>query len=141
MEDKSIAVALDYRLDKIEHAKLRREEKIIKAISKNECFLILENLQVVGFVIYDYRFFDQGWIELVVIDEVHRGKGIGAKVFDLICEQCTSDKVFTSTNHSNNRMQRALEKAEFSYAGEIKGLDEDDPELFYFKKTNTPKKH
>jgi RimJ/RimL family protein N-acetyltransferase len=132
--EKSIAVDIDYQLDKIEHVELRREEKITKAILNDECFFILENNQIVGFVIFDYRFFDQGWIELIIIKEEYRGKGIGAKAFDLICAKCKSDKVFTSTNHSNNRMQRALEKAEFSFAGEIKGLDEGDPELFYFKK-------
>jgi hypothetical protein len=31
-------------------------------------------------------------------------------------------------------MQRALKKADFTFAGELKGLDEGDPELFYFKK-------
>jgi RimJ/RimL family protein N-acetyltransferase len=134
IQEKSIAVDFDYQLDKIEHIELRREEKITKAISNDECFLILENSQVVGFVIFDYRFFDQGWIELIVIKEDYRGKGIGTKAIDLICKKCKSDKVFTSTNHSNNRMQKALEKAEFSFAGELTGLDEGDPELFYYKR-------
>ncbi|SEJ82775.1 Acetyltransferase (GNAT) domain-containing protein [Cyclobacterium xiamenense] len=133
-KDKAIAVGFDYRLDKEEHIKLNRQEKITKAISNDECFLILADDREVGFVIFDYRFFDQGWIELIVIDEKYRGKGIGGKTFNLICEQCKSDKVFTSTNSSNTQMQRALEKAEFSFAGELKGLDEGDPELFYYKK-------
>jgi F0F1-type ATP synthase alpha subunit len=67
--DKSIVVDFDYRLDKNEHIKLNREEKITKAISNNECFLFLSDNQVVGFLIFDYRFFDQGWIELIVIDK------------------------------------------------------------------------
>jgi len=25
--------------------------------------------QEVGFLIFDYRFFDQGWLELIIIDE------------------------------------------------------------------------
>jgi RimJ/RimL family protein N-acetyltransferase len=71
---------------------------------------------------------------LIIIDKEYRGKGIGVKAFDLICEQCKSDKVFTSTNRSNTPMQRALAKANFTFAGEINGLDEGDPELFYFRK-------
>lgn len=122
-KDKAIAVSFDYRLDKEEHIKLNRQEKITKAISNDECFLIL-----------DYRFFDQGWIELIVVDEEYRGKGIGGKTFNLICERCKSDKVFTSTNRSNTQMQRALENAYFSFSGELKGLDEGGPELFYYKK-------
>jgi ribosomal protein S18 acetylase RimI-like enzyme len=136
IEDKSIAIYFDFQLDQIEHVELRREEKITEAISNEECFLILEDDQAVGFVIFDYRFFDQGWIELIVIDEKCRGKGIGRKVFDILCVQCKSDKVFTSTNRSNIQMQRALENADFTFAGELKGLDDGDPELFYYKKCN-----
>jgi len=135
IEDKSIAVDLDYRLDKIEHIELKREAKIIKAITHHECFIILQGNKKVGFVIFDYRFFDQGWIELIIIDEEYRGQGIGGKVFDLICDQCKSDKVFTSTNRSNTRMQRALSKADFTFAGELNGLDDDDPEFFYYRLT------
>jgi RimJ/RimL family protein N-acetyltransferase len=134
LEDKAIVVDYDYRLDKDEHIKLNREEKITKAISNDKCFLILADKQTIGFVIFDYRFFDQGWIELIVIDEEYRGKGIGGKVFDLICEQCKTDKIFTSTNSSNTRMQRALAKSDFSFAGELNGLDDGDPERFYFKR-------
>jgi RimJ/RimL family protein N-acetyltransferase len=132
-KDIAVVVDFDYNLDKDEHIKLNREEKITKAISNDECFLILVENQEVGFVIFDYRFFDQGWIELIIINEKYRGKGIGGKTFDLVCEQCKSDKVFTSTNSSNIQMQRALSKADFAFSGEINGLDDGDPERFYFK--------
>ena len=140
INDKPIVVDFDYKLDKDEHNKLNREEKITKAISNQECFIILADKLEVGFVIFDYRFFDQGWIELIIIDEEYRGKGISGKVFDLICEQCKTNKVFTSTNSSNTRMQSALAKANFSLAGEINGLDDGDPELFYYKRLTKTKK-
>jgi len=132
-EDQSFAVALDYALSKDEHIELNREEKIIKAISKKECFIILVDHSAVGFVIFDYRFFDQGWIELMIIDEKYRGKGIGRPAFDLICKQSNTNKVFTSTNNSNIPMQKALTKSGFTFAGKINGLDDGDPELFYYK--------
>ena len=139
IKDKVIVVDFDYRLDKDEHIKFNREEKITKAIMDDKCFIILADNREVGFVIFDYRFFDQGWIELIIIDEEYRGQGIGGKVFDLICEQCKTNKVFTSTNSSNTRMQRALAKADFSFAGEINGLDDGDPELFYYKRLTKTK--
>lgn len=40
-KDSAIVVDFDYRLNKDEHTKLNREEKITKAISNDECFLIL----------------------------------------------------------------------------------------------------
>jgi len=136
IEDKALVVDFDYNLDAVEHIELKRKEKITKAILGEECFIILVDNRAVGFVIFDYRFFDQGWIELIVIDEAHRGQGIGGKIFDMICKQCETTKVFTSTNSSNTQMQKALNKAGFSFAGEINGLDDGDPELFYYKKTN-----
>lgn len=134
-KDKSIVVDFDYRLDKDEHIKFNREEKITKAIMDDECFMIFADNREVGFVIFDYRFFDQGWIELIIIDEEYRGKGIGRKVFDLICEQCKTDKVFTSTNSSNTQMQKALAKADFCFAGKLNGLDDGDLEFFYYRLT------
>jgi RimJ/RimL family protein N-acetyltransferase len=132
VEDTATVVDFDYRLDKVEHVKLNRKEKITKAIFSGECFLILANNTEVGFVLFDYRFFDQGWIELIIIDEACRGKGIGVQAFDLLCKQCTAAKVFTSTNDSNVPMKKALTKAGFTFAGKLIGLDEGDPELFYF---------
>ncbi len=139
INDKALVVDFDYNLDKVEHVELRREEKITKAISDEECFIILADNRAVGFVIFDYRFFDQGWIELIVIEEKYRGKGIGVQAMDLICHQCKTNKVFTSTNSSNTQMQKALTKVGFSFAGKINGLDDGDPELFYYKKTDNKK--
>ena len=138
-KEKSLVIAFDYALDKDEHIKLKREEKIIKAISDNECFIVLVDNGEVGFIIFDYRFFDQGWIELIIIEEKYRGKGIGGQAINLICRQCKTDKVFTSTNRSNIQMQKALTKVGFTFAGKIDGLDDGDPELFYYKKIKSKK--
>ena len=140
-KDKSLAVAFDYALDKEQHIELKRKEKITKAISDKECFIVLSGSKAVGFVLFDYRFFGQGWIELIIIDEKHRGKGIGGQVFHLICQLCKTDKVFTSTNSSNLPMQKALTKVGFTFAGKLDGLDEGDPELFYYKKIENHEKY
>ncbi len=139
IKDKALVVDFDYNLDKVEHIELKREEKITRAILGEECFIILANNRVVGFVIFDYRFFDQGWIELIILGEKYRGKGIGGQAIDLICKQCKTNKVFTSTNSSNIQMQKALSKVGFSFAGKINGLDDGDPELFYYKNINNGK--
>ena len=133
-KEKPLVLAFDYALDKDEYIELKREEKITKAISNQECFIILTDNIAVGFVLVDYRFFDQAWIELIIIGEKYRRRGIGEKVFDLICKQSKTKKVFTSTNSSNIPMQKALAKSGFTFAGKIDGLDDGDPELFYYKK-------
>lgn len=131
--DQALVVDFDDHLDAVEHVALKRKEKIANAISNETCLLILAEDRAVGFAIFDHRFFDQGWIELLVIAERDRGQGIGGQALDLICQQAKTNKVFTSTNRSNTRMQKALAKAGFSFAGELHGLDEGDPELFYYK--------
>ena len=95
IDDKALVVDFDYILDKVKHIELRKAEKITKAKSDEECFIILADNRAVGFVIFDYRFFDQGWIELIVIEEKYRGRGIGVQAIDLICNQCKMNKVFT----------------------------------------------
>ncbi|MGD1839764.1 MAG: hypothetical protein ACFB0B_02550 [Thermonemataceae bacterium] len=69
IQDKALVVAFDYNLDKVEHIELKRAEKITKAILSEECFIISMDNSAIGFTLFDYRFFDQGWIELIVIDE------------------------------------------------------------------------
>jgi len=134
--DKAIAVNLDYSLDPDEHVSLEREKKIAKAIQDDECYIILADDKEVGFIIFDYRFFDQGWIELIVVEEHYRARGIGGQAINHICKLSKTSKVFTSTNRSNIPMQRALSNIGFTFAGEINGLDEGDPELFYYKVSN-----
>jgi RimJ/RimL family protein N-acetyltransferase len=132
-KDKAVAVGFYNRIEQEGQAGSNREAKIAKAIVEEACYIILAGRQAIGFVIFDYRFFDQGWIELMIIDEAYRGQGVGGKVFELIVAQCKAEKLFTSTNRSNTPMQRALAKAGFSFAGQLTGLDEGDPELFYYR--------
>lgn len=133
LKDKVLVVGFDYNLNSVEHIELKREEKITKAIVDNTCYIVLADNKAVGFILFDYRFFDLGWIELIIIEEKYRGKGIGVQAMTLICQHSKTTKVFTSTNRSNTYMQRALDKAGFTFAGTVKGLDEGDPELFYMK--------
>lgn len=42
-------------------------------------------------------------------------------------------KLFTSTNLSNEQMLRLCERLRHVRSGIIEHLDEDDPEVFYFK--------
>ena len=113
---------------------LNRAELWKKAIAKNECFLILDGAGVVGFVVFNYSFFGVGWLEMIEIRKDLRGKGIGEKTIELIIKMCKVPKIFISTNKSNTPMRKLLTKMNFTFSGELNGLDEGDPELFYYKK-------
>lgn len=112
---------------------LKRKEVINKAIARNECYLIIANESPVGFVIFNYNFFGRGFIDLIEIKEGLQGKGLGGAAIKKLFGLCKTNKIFTSTNESNEPMKKLLTKLGFVFAGKIDGLDEGDPEMFYYK--------
>jgi len=135
MNDLRLRQATHADIDKIfriDH--LRRYEQINKAIIQGACYVAEEGSRVVGFAIMDYSFFGFGFIELLMVDEEYRRRGIGAYMLECLFNLCTTEKLFTSTNESNAPMRELLVKAEFLPCGYIDALDEGDPELFYVKK-------
>lgn len=133
ISDETLVFGLDKHLGAAEPQALTRARQIKKALAAGECFLIIQAGLAVGYLLFDYRFFNCGWIELMVVDPAYRNRGIGSGALQLICQKSQHPKVFTSTNRSNRPMQKALAKAGFTFAGEITGLDEGDPELFYYR--------
>jgi RimJ/RimL family protein N-acetyltransferase len=135
IEDQALIESFDEKLYQGETIKIARTRKIAKAIVNEECFIILTEHNPVGFIFFNYNFFDLGWIELIMIEEEYRGRGFAGQAIGLICELSKTQKVFTSTNLSNIQMQSVLNKTGFTFAGPVDGLDEGDPELFYYKVT------
>ena len=87
----------------------------------------------VGFALTSHGFFSKPMIELLVVAERHRRKGIGL----MLLQQCeaahTDDRIFISTNASNTAANALLAKAGFQGSGIIYNLDPGDPELIYVK--------
>ncbi|MFE6774765.1 GNAT family N-acetyltransferase [Streptomyces sp. NPDC057702] len=84
-----------------------------------------------GYCVVEYTFFEQGFITLLMVAPSSRRRGVGARLLDAAEAACTTPKLFTSTNVSNQPMQRLLQHAGWSAVGLLHGLDEGDPELFY----------
>jgi len=88
---------------------------------------------VVGFVITTPEgFFGRDVIELLVIGAGHRRGGAGRALLRAAVAAARTERVFTSTNRSNQAMRGLLESERWSFSGELAGLDEDDPELVFF---------
>ena len=66
-----------------------------------------------------------------MVAESARGHGIGAELLLDAQRQRETAKLFTSTNLSNQPMQRLLARLGWRSVGIVYGLDEGDPELFY----------
>ncbi|MFB6888542.1 GNAT family N-acetyltransferase [Kitasatospora sp. NPDC056327] len=84
-----------------------------------------------GYGVLEYTFFEQGFVTLVMVAPRARGRGVGARVLAAVEEACTAPKLFTSTNVSNQAMQRLLGRAGWRAVGMVDGLDDGDPELFF----------
>lgn len=86
---------------------------------------------VVGYCVTDRSFFDQAFVAMLMVAERARGQGIGQHLLVDARQRCGSAKMFTSTNLSNQPMQRLLARLGWQSAGIVYGLDEGDPELVF----------
>ena len=132
----TLAIATDTtQIIKIDH--LHRIENISAAINQGECYIAKENAAIIGFAIMNYHFFDFGFVDLLIVAEEHRRRGVGVALLDYLSSQCKTGKLFTSTNESNTPMRELLAKAGFIPCGQIDALDEGDPELFFVREKVT----
>ena len=111
-----------------------RKEFIAEVIEKGECYVALIKEKIVGYVVLNYTFYGNGHIDMLYLEKKFRGQGIGASLIDHVEGLCEKEKLFTSTNLSNLRMQKLLGKKRFVISGIIHNLDDGDPEIIYFKR-------
>jgi GNAT superfamily N-acetyltransferase len=86
---------------------------------------------ILGYVVVDHSFFER-FVQLLFVAESARRSGVGARLLAEAVERARPARVFTSTNLSNSPMHALLAKAGWTSAGMVEGLDEGDPEVFYF---------
>ena len=108
-----------------------RENMIREAVEKGQCYIIEAGEAVAAFGILSRHFYDNYFIELLIVGEVYRRIGYGRMMLGFFKELCRPDKLFTSTNNSNLPMQKLLERCSFVRCGWIDCLDEGDPEVIY----------
>ncbi|WP_340608680.1 GNAT family N-acetyltransferase [Xenorhabdus bharatensis] len=122
------------RIDSVVLYDTRRVDQIKNWVRNQLCYLIELDGEVIAYGVLHYNFFDHGFIEMLMVGERSRGKGIGLQLINYLKSICSCPKLFTSTNQSNKPMQSLLNKAGFRQVGYIENLDEDDPELVFFVK-------
>lgn len=113
-----------------------RASYLSKAITDGKCFVARANDSVVGFIIYDTSFYEHAFIWLVVVSPEFRRLGVAKALINHIASNCPTEKLFTSTNASNEAMKKLCESLGFVQSGRIDNLDEGDPEIVYFKRVS-----
>jgi N-acetylglutamate synthase-like GNAT family acetyltransferase len=104
-----------------------------RAIALSECTVAEMQGGIGGCACMDYGFFGRGFVSLLYVANAARRRGIGNKLLETLEKECTSDRIFTSTNLSNLPMQSLLNARSYVLSGVVKDLDAGDPELFYSK--------
>ena len=104
------------------------------AIEAGECIVYDCDGRVLGFAVMKPRhFFGRDFIDLLFVASDARRQGIGRSLMRASLAGSTTPRVFTSTNTSNSPMQALLHSEGWWPSGELIGLDEDDPELVYYR--------
>ena len=79
----------------------------------------------------DQVFFHTPFVSLLVVHPGYRRQGIGRALLDRFVQESAGERLFTSTNLSNGPMIALLRSQGFVLCGQVSGLDEGDPELFF----------
>ena len=119
--------------DLIAQRENQRREFIRRAVNSGECFVADRDEKVIGYAVFNYSFYHSGFIDMLYVHTDFRRSGAGAALVQHLESLCQTPKLFTSTNLSNLPMQSLLAKLGYSLSGVIHNLDEDDPEIVYFK--------
>lgn len=114
-----------------------RAESLREALSRGECLVAEAEGVAIGYAVLNYTFFGFGFVPLIVVAPSRRRLGVGSALLRKARAQCTSRKLFTSANASNEAAQSLFRAAGFTRSGVIENLDADDPELVYFMEVGT----
>ena len=88
---------------------------------------------VAGYALVSRHFFARPFVDLLLVAEDQRRRGIGAMLM-AACEAAHGDdRMFTSTNESNLPMRALLAGAGWQVSGIVENLDPGDPELVFVK--------
>jgi ribosomal protein S18 acetylase RimI-like enzyme len=103
-------------------------------IARGECLVAKCDGASAGLIVANDSFFTQRFIVLVVVHPDFRRRGIASTLIQHVATTSPTAKLFTSTNRSNTAMQSLCHSLGFVPSGFVENLDDDDPELIYFKR-------
>ncbi len=121
-------------LDETVRGRPARRALIGGALAQARCAVARADGIVRGFAILAHGFFGHGFVELIVVHPDFRRRGLATALMRAAELDAPTEKLFTSANQSNQAARRLFEKLGFVRSGMVENLDEDDPEIIYFKR-------
>jgi len=121
-------------LDRMVLGNSGRQDFLDNAIKAGQCLVARMEDAPVGFAVLNQSFYGHGFIALLIVHPEHRRRGVATALIRHIESICPMEKLFTSTNESNEPMQRLCETLGFVRSGYIENLDTGDPETVFFKR-------
>ncbi len=111
---------------------VERITQIREAVAHGRC-LIAEGGQIAGYVVTAPKhFFGRDFVELIVVDDNHRRRGVGRALLRAAVDRAGTARVFSSTNESNGAMRSLFTADGWTLSGHLDGLDPGDPEIVYY---------
>lgn len=114
-------------------ANTQRLSYIKESVTCGHCIVAKSDSETLGFLTFTCSFFEHLFIDLLIVRNNHRRKGVGSALLNSIKEHAPTEKIFSSTNESNHDMRSVFLKNGFIESGVIDNLDEGDPEMVFFK--------
>ncbi len=111
------------------------ENRHKNAIIQKSHFSAWEWQKMIWLVIFDYELFWNAFIRLLMTTPKLQRKWIATTLVSMCETACRNDRLFISTQKTNNNMLWLLKKSWYLECGSVKFLNEDidDDELFFYK--------
>lgn len=120
-------------LDDLVIGNTQRRNLIVEIVGLRQGYVARQENRIVGFLLMQHHFFEQPFIELLIVHPSFRRQGFATALMQHVEPIYAPGKLFTSTNESNKKMQQLCEQLGYTRSGIIENLDEGDPDLIYFK--------
>ncbi|KAB2457871.1 GNAT family N-acetyltransferase [Bacillus sp. CH126_4D] len=137
---KNVTKALIDDLDAIIHIDIdvigddSRRSYIQHTINEGRCVIVKEDNSISGFLTYDTNFFGCTFLSLIIVSPTKRRRGYASSLISYMLSHSPTQKIFSSTNESNESMQKVFNANGFIRSGMIENLDEGDPEMIFYTK-------
>ncbi|EJS60729.1 GNAT family N-acetyltransferase [Bacillus nitratireducens] len=111
-----------------------RRDYIKHTIDEGRCIIVKEDNSISGFLTYDTNFFGCTFLSLIIVSPAKRRQGYASSLISYMLTHSPTQKIFSSTNESNESMQTVFNANGFVRSGMIENLDEGDPEIIFYTK-------